>query len=306
MKQRLHPFSLCCISSIGLMSTFIPMVVAQEPPKALPSASSLKTAGGTSSYTPEMLQKFFRTEVASYEMKVVNSSRKLTLREEPLLNWQNPERLLEQGSFFVWMDGKRPAVVGSVFTYQYNNRPNLKHEVTSLSPDALVATLAGDVVWRPEAADLAGTVIAENTPPAATEPMRLTQMRAIARDITGKHLPPDLPAKELRLMPTPLIRYQDLEKGIVDGTLFALAVGTDPEVLVTIEARKIGAVSKWHLAAFRSHFDGLEMSYKGKPLWNAPSVPNLAFSGPLEMPYAVKSYFTFAPSRPLPPAELLK
>lgn len=87
MKQRLHPFSLCCISSIGLLFTFIPMVVAQEPPKALPLPS--KIAGGASSYTPEMLQKFFRTEVASYEMKVVNASRKLTLREEPLLNWQN-------------------------------------------------------------------------------------------------------------------------------------------------------------------------------------------------------------------------
>jgi len=54
---------------------------------------------------------------------------------------------------------------------------------------------------------------------------------------------------------------------------------------VMIEARKVGDISKWHLVAFRSHFDALEMSYKGTRVWNAPSVPELAFSGPLQMPF---------------------
>jgi len=306
MKNR-FPLNLCSFfMSAGLMIPTVSLSSAQEPPVAQPAAASPKGSGGMSGYTPEKLQSFFRKEVASYEMKVVKTDRKLTLRENPILNWHNPERLLEQGLLFVWMDGNRPAVLGSVFTYQYNNRPNLKHEVTSVAGTALNVTLGGEEVWRPEAAELVGTVVAENVKPAATTTGRLTQMRAIARDLTGKHLSPDLPPSELRLLPTPLIQYQDEEHGIVDGGLFALAVGTDPEIIVMIEARKVGDTSKWHVVGFRSHFDALEMSYKGTRVWNAPSVPGLAFSKPLQMPFAKKSYFTFAPSKRLPPAEALK
>ena len=306
MKKHSLPFYCSCLFPLGLLFANIPLSVAQEPPKVLPAAAPTKVTGGASSYTPEKLQTFFRSEVASYEMKVANTNRKLTLRENPILNWHNPERLLEQGLLFVWLDGKRPAVLGSVFTFQYNNRPNLKHEVTSVTSNALIVTLGGEEVWRPEAAELAGTVVAENFSPAAAAPMRLTQMKAIARDIAGKLLSPAKGPADLRLLPTPLIQYQDEENGIVDGALFAMAIGTDPEILVMIEARKAEGVSKWHMVAFRSNFDGLEMSYKGKQVWNAPSVPNLAFSGPLQMPYATKSYFTFAPSKRLPPAETLK
>ncbi len=306
MKNRFLCNCCLCFMLAGWMIPTVLVSLAQEPATVLRVTAPPKASEGMSGYTPEKLQSFFRSEVASYEMKVANTDRKLTLRENPILNWHNPERLLEQGLLFVWMDGNRPAVLGSVFTYQYNNRPRLKHEVTSVASNALNVTLGGEEVWRPEAAELVGTVVAENAKPAAKASMRLTQMRSIARDLVGKHLPPNLPPAELRLLPTPLIQYQAQEHGIIDGGLFALAVGTDPEIIVMIEARKVGDISKWHLVAFRSHFDALEMSYKGTRVWNAPSVPELAFSGPLQMPFAKKSYFTFAPSKPLPPAEALK
>ncbi len=305
MRKPFTSICLFCFANGAMLANAV-VTTAQDSLRALPVVQATKGAGGADSYTPEKLQSFFRAEVASYEMKVTNTDRKLTLRENPLLTWSNPERLLEQGLLFVWLDGKRPAVIGSVFTYQYNNRPNLKHELTSVASVPLVATLGGQEVWRPDAAELTGTVVSDGLVPAVSAPMRLTQMRAIARDITGKHLSPDRGPTELRLLSTPLIQYQDEDHGIVDGALFAMAIGTDPEIIVMIEARKKDGESKWYLAAFRSHFDGLEMSYKGKPVWQAPSVPELAYSGPLQMPFAKKPYFTFAPSKPLPAAESMK
>ena len=301
-------FTCGFLASLCFMLTMIliPSVSFAQDSVTLPLIGASSAPEKTSAYTPEKLQRYFRREAASYEMKKADTQRKLTLRENPILNWHNPERQLEQGLLFVWMDGNRPAVLGSIFTYQYKNVVYIKHELTSVVPLALKVTLDGQEVWRPEAAVLTGTEIPANVKPAATASMRLTQMRAIARDLGGKLLSPETPPKELRLLPTPLIQYQDDAQGIVDGGLFALAVGTDPEIIVMIEARKVGDVTKWHLAGFRSHYDGLEMSYQGKAVWNAPSVPDLASTGPLQMPFAKKSYFTFAPSKPLPPAEALK
>ena len=45
------------------------------------------------------------------------------------------------------------------------------------------------------------------------------------------------PATILRLMPHPIVRYADPASGQVDGTIFVLANGTNPEVMVLIEAQ---------------------------------------------------------------------
>lgn len=306
MKSRLFAlaasFAFCGFLVCGTQSR----VLSQDLRNLLQVPSKRPSAADKETYTPEKLQKFFRTEAGSYEIEVVGTKAKLQLREEPLLNWHNPERLLEQGSFFVWMDGLRPAVVGSIFTYQYNGQVYRRHEIASLISESLLARLEGQEVWKPKPAELIGTIVAEDLEPAETLPRRLTQMRTIARDVSGLHIPPDKGSKALELKPQPLVRYQDADRGIIDGALFALSVGTDPEILVMIEARNTGNSRKWHLVAFRSHFEGLEMSYKGQPVWNAAPLPILASTGPLQMPYAMEPYFTFSPAKRLPPAGLLK
>jgi hypothetical protein len=41
---------------------------------------------------------------------------------------------------------------------------------------------------------------------------------------------------ELRLLPKPIYRYEDADHGIVDGAVYALVHGTNPEVLLLLEA----------------------------------------------------------------------
>ncbi len=40
----------------------------------------------------------------------------------------------------------------------------------------------------------------------------------------------------LRLMPQPMVRYEPKEASIIDGAVFSFAKGTNPEVLLVIEA----------------------------------------------------------------------
>jgi len=265
-----------------------------------------ETPATKNDYTPEMLQRFFGTEVTGYQIENVSKSKELKLVGEPLLNWSNPERKFEQGSFFIWLDGKHPAVVGSIFTYQHNNKVFRRHELISLSGEPLVARLDGQEVWKPKPASIEGTLVAEDLIPATTAPRRLTQMRTIARELAGRHISADGKVSELRLLPQPLFRYDAPEAGIIDGAIFTLSVATDPEILVVLEARSIDSVSNWYIVPFRSHFDALELSYKGKQIWSASTNLNLKMTKALQLPFALEPYFIFTPRIPLPPAEQLK
>jgi hypothetical protein len=56
---------------------------------------------------------------------------------------------------------------------------------------------------------------------------------------------------ELRVLPQPLYRYETLPPNVLDGAMFGFALGTDPEVLVLLEARKSsspGAPDSWYYA----------------------------------------------------------
>ena len=57
---------------------------------------------------------------------------------------------------------------------------------------------------------------------------------------------------ELRLLPQPLYRYEltDKDSPVVDGAVFVYVwtMGTDPEVLLVIEARRTESGVRWHFA----------------------------------------------------------
>ncbi len=260
--------------------------------------------GAKEEYTAEMLQRFFKKEISLYQVTMDGKTKQPSLREEPLINWQNPERLSEQGSFFIWLDEGRPTMVASIFSYVYSGVTYRRHELISFCDKPMQVSFEGEPVWKPKAAETKGSVIADVGEPAATAPRRSTQMRAIARELNGRLLiqPPTI----LKLMTTPLLRYESEANGVIDGAIFSLAVVTDPEILVAIEARKGKEGMQWYVTPFRSHYSGLDLEYRGKTLWKAKDKPELMMTGPLQMPFAGEPFFVFTPKKRLPPAESLK
>ncbi len=296
--------SLCLlVFNAMFVSVLLYNVVPSKALSQQPSATQTTVADSSppQSYTAEMLQKFFRTEAITYDIAIANSNKRLDMQEQPLINWQNPEKILNQGSLYIWMEGTRPAVIVSVFSFVVKDQARRKHEAISLSPHSLVAKLDGDVVWSPEPADLEGVHVAEDLEIGSSESRRLIQLRTIARDVSGNHYSQEGVKRELRLMPQPLIRYQSEQDGIIDGALFALSIGTDPEIVFQVEARKEGSNNRWYVVPFRSNFDKLDLSYRGKQIWAAPLVPELMYSKALQMPFAAKAFFVFYPKNPLPP-----
>lgn len=269
-------------------------------------AMGVRAQEGESGYTREKIRRYFQSQAEAYEIQLDDAKQPLQLRNRPVMNWQNTERAQVQGALYAWFEGGRPAVIGSIFTYAYRDQVRSKHELISLSEAPLRAQLAGVAVWSPRSSGVQWHEISDAGEPGSSGARRLTQMRAIARKFSGKLTQPDGKTTKLKLLPQPLIRYQAADQHIIDGAIFSLAIATDPEVFLLIEAYEQDGTGIWRYSPVRSHFWQVSLSTGEREVWNAPLEQSLQSAVANQFPEVAKPYFTFRPPTPLPPAEELQ
>lgn len=209
--------------------------------------------------------KYMKESVAVYAARDAGGE-PLTLRGEPLLRWAGPLGKSGGGALFAWMrpDG-RPAAVAQAFL---TSDGLWLHEFESLSEETFVFTRDGVPAWSPAKAGVEPKPLPDAPAPAANEVGRLVQMRSLARRFAATDRFEERGDYELRLLGTPVLRYAG--GPVVDGGLFALVNGTDPEVLVLVEARKTAAGSAWHYALAPMTGYAVEAKLDGKPVWDMP------------------------------------
>ena len=101
----------------------------------------------------------------------------------------------------------------------------------------------------------------------------------------------------MRLLAQPVHRYADAEVGIQDGAAFVIAHGTNPEVVVLIEALgKTLATSRWHYSFARLGSAELHVELDGKEVWRQGRTP-----GVVGQP--TDPYWLFLTPREAPPAD---
>ena len=194
-------------------------------------------------------------EAATYSIAVESAPKTpLELKKEPVFEWANLARGTTQGVVFLWLRDGRPAALGCVFTYPHADPPGraVVHEMHALDREKLVVGRDGPFEWKPEAG-LARKELPDAPAPADAPAARLLQMRKLAQEFTGHSVDREKKRWELRLLPTPLYRYPAAKTGVVDGALFALvsSAGTDPEVLLLVEAREEAGKVRWEYACGR-------------------------------------------------------
>lgn len=200
----------------------------------------------------------------------------LELSTKPVFNWTNVVgEHTQYGHLFVWTRAGRPEAIGTIFSTQaaQPDKRILIHEFHTLSTDRLypVTPQTSRAQWTPEA----GIVLSacEGAPAVArTEAQRLVQMRAIARTFAAETRSREQQTWELRLLPTPLVQYQPTAGDVVDGALFAMvsSAGTDPELLLLIEARRDAkGETAWSAAALRFSDKDIVVRKDDKPLWSS-------------------------------------
>ncbi len=254
----------------------------------------------------ERLLDLYRGEAAGYMIhRDSGPKEKVELRRDPAYVWTNPIRGGEQdGAVFVWTCRGRAEVVGTFFSYPSTGPRNLNHELHSLSTSVLdVERPGGANEWKPRAPGIVPVPVDGAPAPASSPSQRLLQMREIARGFTASS--DDLKGKrwELRLLPQPLYRSESTDPEVLDGAVFAFvtSAGTDPEVLLVVEARQPPgpgpAAPTWHYAIARFSDLTLAVRLKGKEVFTAPPIP---WDAPEQDPQ--QRYRTFR-DRGIPPIE---
>lgn len=213
-----------------------------------------------------------KRQAADYRIRLDTAERRVaTVLPEPILRWSQPVRGGDDGAVFLWVADGRPAAVATVFTYRIPGELRFfQHEVHSLTTAPLDATWRGKPEWHPSKAGVTFVPVPGVAAPDERPPARLRQMQAIARDFAGQSVDRKGATWDLRLMPRPLHRYGAPGSEPLDGALFCLAQGTDPEIFLLIEARQAGPAARWEYALARFSDLKLTAKYRGKAIWDAP------------------------------------
>lgn len=217
-----------------LVLILLPVLIGQAPETRTDPAARARR---------ERLLELYRGEAAGYTIyRDSTRKEKLELRRDPVYTWTNPIRGGEQdGEVFVWTCRGRAEVVGTFFSYPSTGPRNLNHELHSLSTSVLdVARPDGANTWSPSAPGVTPIKIPDGPEPARSPTLRLAQMCELTRWFSASSLDHDEKRWELRLLPQPLFRYESTDPDVVNGAVFAFvtSAGTDPEVILMIEARK--------------------------------------------------------------------
>ena len=220
------------------------------------------------------LQKLYLDEAKRWEMWVgPDHKRQAEIVVEPVFRWQNLARANGQsGAMFVWLFEGRPVVIGGVFSNPAGpNRRDIMHEFHALGPDRLFPNFRdSNSKWLPGAGvtlkPLPNSPTVEDTPAK-----RILQLRAIARDFKANSTDAERQRWDLRLLPKPLYRYEKPQGNVIDGALMALVsdAGTDPEIILILEARKDADRTAWYYRAVRLSISDLYVDYQGERVWTS-------------------------------------
>jgi hypothetical protein len=253
---------------------------------------------------PSKVLEAFKAEAAEYVVRLQSRpDEKLTVVQEPVLRWDNPARTGENGATFVWTLGGRPEMIGTIFTYRYNDKLNRKHEYHSLATEPLSAEFRGKEVWAPHVAGVKFAPVPAAAAPAGAARQRLTQMKALAREFSASMKDEEGESYQLRLLTQPLYRYEPEDKRVLDGALFSYSLGTDPEVILLLEARPVKDAHQWQYALARFHYIELKAYHKDREVFRAEALPNINNLDLGSPQYRDSVYSTYHVERNIPVAE---
>jgi hypothetical protein len=193
---------------------------------------------------------------------------KAELVPEAVLRYSDNTRQNDEASLWIWGTAGRPRAIMAIEFYP-NQRlgPRWLYEIASLSTERITAERGADLKWTAKEPGLKLEPIADAQPPVAQPIRRLAQMKALRARFTAHEHTTSEGRIELRPLTSPLHRYEDPANGIVDGAIFSFANGTNPEVLLALEARESVGKTRWVYAFVQMTGAAVKAQLDGKEVW---------------------------------------
>lgn len=197
---------------------------------------------------------------------------------EPAYRFDVADRNVTDGTVWIWGRSGRPSAVMTVTKHRAGRQgPHWLTELTSTAPGPITGTVEGGLSWQPSRPGAVLRAFPKAPPPADDPAQRLRQMKELARQLRAREssrVREGLAARpvqfyELRILPQPVHRYADAPSGLIDGGLFLLAYGLNPEAILLMEAHRDGPSGpEWRCGFARVAVMDLQVDFEGKELWS--------------------------------------
>jgi hypothetical protein len=188
----------------------------------------------------------------------------LQLLEHPVMRTGNKEGNPD-GAVWLWLDGKRPVAALCV----WNRGPLWYFENSTLVEDSLEVTGWPKASWHSTGKERHALTLQDPVP--ETPAARQRALRALALEFVAREDRLGIKS-ELRLLPRPIYTYTDGFPNALDGAVFAFVYGTDPEVLMQIEARQDASERQWVVRFARLASAELSVQHRENGIWSAPAI----------------------------------
>ena len=193
----------------------------------------------------------------------------------PLLTFGDAARGNEAGTLWAWGTAGRPLAMMEQYR-PAENETNWIHAWTVTSPELLTFDEVAGQQWKTTSSHFELRDIPE-APKVALQPViRLRQMKELVRRFEAHEFwDPDNSRFELRLLVQPVHRYSDEPNSVIDGAVFVMAHGTNPEILVQLEAHGDTNDARWKVSFSRLGSAELHVLLDGREFWSAQRTPNV-------------------------------
>jgi hypothetical protein len=207
------------------------------------------------------------------EALVVDKWVKVKRVEKPLLYYGDPTRNNDRGSVWAWGDKGRPVALLELFK-GVKDQGTWSFTICNTSGGKVRASRGGEPWWRENESATELKAIPGAPAPAGEAATRQRQLKQLAGKFAGHEFwDPNNSRFELRRLDRPLHTYRDEDAGLSDGALYTFANGTNPEIVLFVEARadtKDGGTPVWQFAVGRLAHAELHLEYDGKEVFGAP------------------------------------
>lgn len=187
----------------------------------------------------------------------------------PVLRYSNAVRgAYGDGAVFLWLSGPRPVAAASLWLREERE---VGCEFTTLSDRPLRCLRGQALVWAPHSGSLVNQPLPGALRAGESPETRLIQMRQTARRFSGQCYSRAADQwEELRLLPQPIHRFGDEDAGTLDGALFVLVQGNDPEILVLLEVLQSsgGDPPPWRYSLARVSSMQMKARLDGTEIWS--------------------------------------
>ncbi len=216
--------------------------------------------------------------LSNYRVRLTNqaSVAEVKLVPRPLLTFGDAARNNEAGTLWMWHTGGRPVA----FIENYlpsGDDSNWVQALTLSSPRLCEMDITAEQTWKPQRSQIEmRPCTSADGRVADTAVQRLRQMKEFSRRFTAHEFwDPDNSRFELRLLVQPVARYADSDAQVVDAAVFVLAHGTNPEVLLFIEASSQAQGDIWKYGLIRLGSAEMHVALDETEVWTVPRTPGV-------------------------------